>query len=393
MIPLSFAQRRLWFLYRLDGPSSTYNIPTVLYLEGGLDVIALRLALIDVVTRHESLRTIFPDPLDDEPQQIVLEPEIATPALQLVNASDENVGELLDQAARHYFDLASEIPFRAWLFRLDEDRHVLLILVHHIATDGWSLAPLARDLSEAYSVRRQGKAPSWPSLPVQYADYTIWQRELLGEENDPRSLISQQLAFWQTRLASLPEELELPTDRPRPSVASYRGDSVDLRIDADLHEQLLVLAREQRGSLFMVLQAAISALLTKFGAGTDIPLGSPIAGRTDEALNDLVGFFVNTLVLRTDTSGNPSFRDLLARVREANSWGVFKPGPAIRTAGRGVETDPFDGASSAVSGIVGPPEQHPCQLRAIRSHGDATAERISLGQVRSIVQRLGAAYE
>ncbi|MGJ7538639.1 MULTISPECIES: condensation domain-containing protein, partial [unclassified Variovorax] len=318
MIPLSFAQRRLWLLFQIDGPSSTYNVPTVLRLEGRLDEEALRGALGDVVGRHESLRTIFPAASESESEQFILMPEEAPLTLQVQESSETTYPQQLAEAIEYGFDLGSELPIRASLFRLDEEHHVLLLLCHHIASDGWSLAPLARDLSSAYAARTQGHAPQWSPLPVQYADYTLWQHELLGSESDPHSLISAQLAYWQRTLAGLPEQLQLPTDRPRPAVSSYRGESIPFQLDADLHHKLTALAREGQASMFMVLQAALAALLTRLGAGTDIPLGSPIAGRTDEALDDLVGFFLNTLVLRTDTSGNPSFRELLSRVRETN---------------------------------------------------------------------------
>ena len=195
---------------------------------------------------------------------------------------------------------------------------MLLLLLHHIASDGWSLAPLWRDLACAYAARCESRSPALPALPVQYADYTLWQREVLGEESDPDSAIARQLAFWTQTLKDLPDQIDLPTDRQRPAIASHHGDSVPLHIGADLHRRLLGLARDSQASLFMVLQAGLAALLTRLGAGTDIPIGSPIAGRTDSALDDLVGFFVNTLVLRTDTSGNPSLRDLIARVRTTN---------------------------------------------------------------------------
>ncbi|MGJ7608675.1 amino acid adenylation domain-containing protein, partial [Variovorax sp. LT1R20] len=317
MTPLSFAQRRLWFLYQIDGPTPTYNVPTAVRFEGRMDDAALAAALADLVERHESLRTVFSDAAQ-APEQRVLAPETARPVLQVEEATEATLAQRIDQAAAYSFRLDSEIPFRAWLYHLENGQHLLLLLCHHIACDGWSWAPMARDLSQAYAARCEGKPPAWDALPVQYADYTVWQHELLGSEADPESLIATQLRYWQQTLAGLPEQLDLPTDKPRPAGSSHASDTVPFRLDADLHRRLRALAREGQASLFMVLQAALATLFTRLGAGTDIALGSPIAGRTDEALDDLVGFFLNTLVLRTDTSGNPDFRELLARVRTAN---------------------------------------------------------------------------
>ena len=312
-LPLSFAQQRLWFLHRFDGPSATYNIPLALRLEGELEADALEAALADVVGRHESLRTLFPEA--DVPEQLILPPEAARPVLERRDLAEADLPDALAAAAGHSFDLARELPIRAWLFRLAPARHVLLVLCHHIASDGWSMAPLARDLSRAYAARLRGEAPGFAPLPVQYADYALWQRALLGEEDRPDSLIARQGGYWQERLAGLPERLDLPADRPRPAAMSYRGGAVPLEIGAELHAALAGLARRHQASLFMVMQAGLAALLTRLGAGTDIPLGSPIAGRTDDALDELVGLFVNTLVLRTDTSGDPGFATLLERVR------------------------------------------------------------------------------
>ncbi|SPT57037.1 Dimodular nonribosomal peptide synthase [Actinomadura madurae] len=317
VVPLSYAQQRLWFLNRFEGASATFNMPVALRLNGALDLDALRSALGDVVARHESLRTIFPDGTGSA-RQLVLDPADARPRLDVTETGEDALPAALAAAAGQGFDLSVEPPLRARLFALGADTHVLVLVLHHIAADGWSMAPLARDVILAYAARAEGRAPQWAPLPVQYADYTLWQRELFGSEDDPDSLISKQIAYWRNALDGLPEELALPTDRPRPAEASYRGATHAFELDADLHAGLLALARESGASLFMVMQAAYAALLTRLGAGTDVPIGSPIAGRTDEALDDLVGMFVNMLVLRTDTSGDPTFRELIARVKGAD---------------------------------------------------------------------------
>ncbi|WP_327745264.1 amino acid adenylation domain-containing protein [Streptomyces europaeiscabiei] len=314
-LPVSFAQRRLWFLNRLEGPSPTYNVPMALRLSGALDREALSAALHDVVVRHESLRTVFAEDAVG-PYQVTVPAEEAWPVVTYEATNESSLPAQLADAARYGFDLSAEIPIRAWLFELEPEEYVLLILVHHISSDGWSRGPLRRDLTVAYSARSGGEAPGWSELPVQYADYTVWQRDVLGSEDDPESPISKQLAYWKDALAGLPEELDLPADRPRPAVASHEGGRIAFEVPAALHERLVAVARENQASVFMVVQAALATLLSRLGGGEDIPIGTPIAGRTDEAIEDLVGFFVNTLVLRTDLSGNPTFRELIARVRE-----------------------------------------------------------------------------
>ena len=316
VLPLSFGQQRLWFLDQLDGPGTAYNIPAVMRLRGDVDPQALKLALGDVATRHEVLRTVF-DVVDGKPCQRVLEPVPSLVGLSVEEISDGEVGAAVAGAAGYAFDLSREVPMRAWLFVTGKDESVLLVVAHHIAADGWSMAPLARDLSTAYTARCSGQEPEWGDLPLQYADYALWQRALLGSEEDPGSELSRQLAYWHETLADMPEQITLPADKPRPVIASYRGGSVALEIGAEIHERLRDLARTQGTTLFMVLHAALVSLLSRLGAGTDVSVGTPVAGRMDEVLDDLVGFFVNTLVLRADLSGDPSFLDVIRRVREA----------------------------------------------------------------------------
>ncbi|MFL6129406.1 MAG: amino acid adenylation domain-containing protein [Mycobacteriales bacterium] len=317
--PLSAGQRRLWLQNRLDPADPSYNAPPAFRLRGRLDTAALQAALDDVVERHEPLRTVFPES-DGQPRPVLLD-AAATPRLARVAAAPDGPAEALAAAAARGFDLATEPPLRPVLVDVGVDaggtaEQVLLLVVHHVAFDAWSAAPLSRALSRAYAARLGGRPPDWAPLPVRYGDYARWQRELLGDGTDPAGRAGRQLAFWTAELAGLPDRLDLPTDRPRPPVVTGRGAQHVLALDADLHRRLLDLARDCRATLFMVLHAGLAALLTRLGAGTDVPIGAPVAGRTDEALDELVGFFVNTLVLRTDTSGNPSFRALLSRVRD-----------------------------------------------------------------------------
>ncbi|ASW55467.1 non-ribosomal peptide synthetase [Plantactinospora sp. KBS50] len=295
---VSAAQRRLWALHRVNGPDASYNLPLLLDLDGPLDLAALRAALDDLVARHEPLRTVLVE-RDGEPHPV---PGDARVHLE-VAAGDPR------QAIRKPFDLASEPPLRARLYRVGPGRHALLLVVHHIAGDEWSLTPLLDDLATAYAARCAGSAPAWPPLPVRYADYAAWHDALPMEAH---------LAYWRAALAGAPAALRLPTDRPRPARASSAGGMLTFPIAPELERAVRETARRHGVTVFMTLQAAVAALLHRMGAGTDIPLGSPVAGRGDEALDRLVGFFVNTVVLRTDVSGDPTFAELLARVRDTD---------------------------------------------------------------------------
>ncbi len=316
-LPLSSAQQRLWVLYQVEGRSATYNIRSAWGLTGELNVEALRAAVHDLVVRHETLRTIFPDEEGRAYQRVLDADEVRVP-FEVEETDAGQLPERLARAGAYGFELDRELPLRVHVFRTGREEWTLLLLLHHIAGDEWSEGPLNGDLAAAYAARTAGRTPEWAPLPVQYADYTLWQRDVLGDEKDPESLAARQIAYWRQALAGQPEELALPVDRPRPLESTYRGGAADLSLDADLAAELHRLAHDNGVSVFMVMQAAVATLLSRLGAGHDIPIGSPISGRTDAALENLVGFFLNTLVLRTDTSGEPTFRELLARVRETD---------------------------------------------------------------------------
>ncbi|WP_433331808.1 amino acid adenylation domain-containing protein [Spirillospora sp. CA-294931] len=311
--PLSFAQRRLWMIEQL-APSSAYNFPLVMRLRGALDVTALGLALGDVMERHEALRTLVGE-VEGRPFQRVVEPRVD---VEVVESSEAGLGAVLATVIGRPFDLAAEVPLRAAVVRLGADEHVVVLLLHHIATDEWSDGPFLRDLSTAYAERLTGNAPDWDPLPVQYVDYALWQRDLLGDRSEPGSLAARQLAYWRRTLAGAPERLDLPTDRPHPARPSMAGGELTVELDPADCAALRRITQSSGASMFMVCHAAVAALLHRLGAGDDLPLGAPISGRTDGALDDLVGFFVNTLVLRTDVSGDPTFAELVARVRETD---------------------------------------------------------------------------
>lgn len=316
MIPLSFAQRRLWFVDQFEGPSPTYNGAFALRLTGELNVAALESTLGDVIDRHEILRTVIVEDGDGVPHQRVL-PSGGRPFdLPVVEVTQQQRAAAVEEVATEIFDLAADVPIRARLVRCGPRDHTLVLVAHHIAVDGESFGPLFRDLATAYAARREGRAPEWEPLPVQYADYALWQRDVLGDESDPDSLAARQLRYWRQTLAELAQPLAIPTDRPRQKAVGHRGDLVQFSIDPGLLRSVEKLAAQADTTMSMVMHSALAVLLYHLGCGDDVPIGAPIAGRTDEELRDLVGFFVNTWVLRVDLSGNPTFLQLLQRVRD-----------------------------------------------------------------------------
>jgi len=312
---LSFAQARLWFLEQLEPGSSAYNIPAAVRLTGSLDVVALEQSLQEIVQRHEALRTTFAM-VSGEPIQVI-SPVLAL-TLPLVDLhslpeaqQEAEVERLATESAQQPFDLAMGPLLRATLLNLGEAEHVLLLTMHHIVSDGWSMGVLIRELAALYEAFSTGKPSPLPELPIQYADFAHWQRQWLQGE-----VLAAQLSYWQQQLAGAPAVLELPTDRPRPAVQTFRGATQFLALPEPLSQKLKTLSQRSGVTLFMTLLAAFQTLLYRYTGQEDICIGSPIANRNRSETEDLIGFFVNTLVLRTDMSENPSFKELLLRVRE-----------------------------------------------------------------------------
>ncbi|MFJ2663673.1 non-ribosomal peptide synthase/polyketide synthase [Nocardia fluminea] len=316
-IPLSPAQQRMWFLNRFDPDSAGYNVPIAVRLGGVLDLDALAAAVDDLIGRHEVLRTRYPETADGPVQQILSAAEAGV-ALRVQYTAPEEVVAAVTALAATTFDVTTEVPWRVVLYRISADEAVLAMVVHHISADGSSVPPLVRDLMTAYLARRDGAAPRWTPLPVQYADYALWQRAVLGDEADPGSAAARQLEFWRRELADLPDELALPLDRPRPAVRTLVGGTVPVTLDAGTHARLSALARESGATLFMVVHTAFAALLGRLSGSADITVGTPVAGRGEAALEDLIGMFVNTLVFRTRLRAGESFQQLLIRQRSTD---------------------------------------------------------------------------
>jgi hypothetical protein len=317
VVALSYAQARLWRLNRAGGVGGACTVAVAHRLDGVLDRAVLAAALADVADRHECLRTVFPGGAGVARQQ-VLAGAAGHPVLEVRQASAGGLAAAVAEVAGQEFDLRTALPWRTVLLALSPDEHVLVMAVHQIAADGWSMGVLDRNLGVAYAARLAGAAPQWAPLPVQYADYALWQRELLGAAGDPGSVLGAQLGYWRAALAGLPAELALPASRPRPAVTAWPGAAVHVRAGAAVHGKLAEQARAARATLFMVVHAAVAVLLSRLGAGSDIPVGTAVAGRADTALAGMVGPLVNTLVLRADLSGDPSFTELVTRVRDAD---------------------------------------------------------------------------
>ena len=314
-LSLSFAQERLWFLDQLEPDTALYNIPIGLGLKGTLKVAVLQRSLEEMVRRHEALRTCF-EMVEGRPVQVI-QPATSV-EMPVIDVSDlaepereREARRLCAEAAQRPFDLAHGPVLRATLIRLGPGEHLFLMVVHHIASDGWSMGLLVGELKLLYQAFCENQPSPLPELPIQYADYALWQRGWLQGE-----VLARQVNYWKQQLAGAPEVLALPTDRPRPAIQSYRGALLSDELPRPLLSALRELSRREGGSLFMTLLAAFQTLLSRYTGVEDVLVGSPIANRNRVEVEGLVGFFVNTLVMRGDLSGDPSFRTLLRRTRE-----------------------------------------------------------------------------
>ncbi|MBA2682591.1 MAG: amino acid adenylation domain-containing protein [Ktedonobacteraceae bacterium] len=316
--PLSFAQQRLWFLDQLQPGSAYYNIPGAYSIKGSLDVAALEQSLNALVQRHEALRTTFAL-ADEQPVQVIAPvlhvplPVVELSAIGDASVQETEVARLVRAEARRAFDLQRGPLLRATVLRLQPGAHVLLLTLHHIVADGWSADIFFRELHLAYTAYVTGQPLVLPELPIQYADYAVWQREWLQGP-----IVEEQVAYWRTQLSGMPPALNLPTDHPRPAVQTFTGAMASFALSPSLTARLKALSQQEGVTLFMTLLASFQVLLARYSGQDDIAVGTPIAGRTRVQTEHLIGFFVNTLVLRTDLSGNPTLKELLARVREVS---------------------------------------------------------------------------
>ncbi|HYM01164.1 MAG TPA: condensation domain-containing protein, partial [Blastocatellia bacterium] len=309
--PLSFAQQRLWFLHELEPSTSAYNMPAALRLVGRVDVDALEQGLSEIIRRHESLRTNF---RTEQGEAVQIVAPAGPIGLRFVSLSEKTmidaVSRLESEEAQRAFDLEQGFVFRATLVTLREDESILLLTVHHIACDGWSLGLLTGDLCSLYESFIKGEPSSLPELTIQYADFAMWQRDWLRGE-----VLEERLSYWKQQLADAPPLIELPLDHSRPGEQSFRGSTLEVRLSARLSTRLKAMSQHEGATLFMCLLAGFQVLLYRYEGHPDIVVGSPIANRNHPDIEQLIGFFVNSLVLRTDLSQNPSFREVIARVK------------------------------------------------------------------------------
>lgn len=327
-VPLTPTQQRLWTINYLSGGQADYLMPQAVEIDGPLDIAALRAAVADVIARHEILRTVLPY-LDHGPVQRVLPAPAVDSGVdgahrisgietyfRVEDRTEEDLSAMLAAELERGFDVRTQVPLRTVLFRLGETRHVFLIVVHHIAGDAESLVRLSQELVAAYTARVAGHAPEWPMPAVQFADYTLWLRDLMGEESDPTTRAAAQARYWLAELAGLPESPLLPTDHPRTERVDNRAEAVPLSLDAATHRAIVRIARECSASTYLILHTAFVCVLAEFGAGHDIPVGVMVSGRDHEALDRMIGCAVHTVVLRADTSGAPTYRQLVVRLRD-----------------------------------------------------------------------------
>ena len=310
-LPLSMAQARMWFINQFEPGTATYNIPALLRLRGKLDLVALRRAVEDVVARHEVLRTTFPA-VDGTPVQVIHPAHRVAAELDWAVVSDE---QALADAVSTGFNVTESLPLRVRVAPVGPDEHIVALVAHHIAADGESMRPLVADLVTAYLARSADAAPEFVPLAVQFADYSIWQHQVLGDPADPESVVGRQLAHWVAELAGLPDVIDLPTDRPRPRIATHRGARMQVAIPAEIADRIAATAAERGVTSFMVVHAALSVLLARLSGSADIAVATPVAGRGHAVLDPLVGMFVNTLILRSEVDLAESFVDLLDRIR------------------------------------------------------------------------------
>ena len=315
IFPVSFAQERLWLLDQLEPDRAVYNVPSAVTLPGNVNADVLRRALNEIVKRHEVLRTKFMS-VDGKPSQVILPSlNIELPVHDLRNMSagqrQAEVARLTEAEARRPFDLSQGPLLRAQLLRVTNEQNLLLLTMHHIISDGWSVGIFFRELSLLYEAAYQGRRSPLPELPIQYADYAQWQRERLSG-----TTLAELLGYWRNQLAGAPVVLELPLDKVRPPVQSFRGEVRTFQLGVELTRRLRELSQRSGVTLFMTLLAAFKVLLYRYTGEEDLVVGTPIAGRNRAEIEGLIGFFINSLALRTKLNGNPSFTELLQRVRE-----------------------------------------------------------------------------